>query len=387
MDIYQEIWNADMAGNGIKPVLKEKDGNKEEGYVVVNELREGTNDTKLFTKVVIPQHKLHTYELCTRLFNNYCLSPTQHEINTLEEDTEVHELVASIIDTKPMRIVQKWISDRTGQFLSDYAFYNLLMKIWFTQYTQSSGKDLSAFEHVIVGEQKRGKVSGYHFWYKYYLDDSNELLDKDTIDYKGLAGSNINQNILVPEVSTLSYSWDAYDYDNHAYRPLFKKIGGFFNGCSIEGLMALGTVRFMNGAPKEAVINGSLYEMKLYRSSNAQYMRTFYPVFKKMLNVTDIPAEDPTPIVVVHDEPLRSNIRSVKIIAALVNPPNGDEGKEVVTLFNPTPTPVNIKDWRIVDRNTNFMKIIEERSIEPGDSISILLKSGKNGEIDHPRPE
>ena len=46
---------------------------------------------------------------------------------------------------------------------------------------------------------------------------------------------------------TISWRWHAPDYQANAFRPLSKKIGGFFVGCSVEGLMALGTVRAHKG--------------------------------------------------------------------------------------------------------------------------------------------
>jgi hypothetical protein len=55
----------------------------------------------------------------------------------------------------------------------------------------------------------------------------------------------------------------------------------FFVGCSIEGLLALGAVRAHLGAraPKEAVINGARYSLKVNPSPNNHHIRTLYPVF------------------------------------------------------------------------------------------------------------
>lgn len=377
MDIYQEIWNADMRGNGVKPVLKEEDGNHQDGFVVVNELENGTDETKLFLKVVIPEHKKGTYELCKKLFNNYTLSPNMPEINTPEEGQEINDFILAIIGTEPMKVVRRWLEEQTNETYNDLRFFKLIYDMWFTQFTQGSGKDLSAFEHIIVGEQKGGNVSGYHFWYKYYLDDSNSLLDKDTIKYKGLKGKNQPQNKIVPEVSTISYSWDAFDYQTEVYRPLFKKIGGFFNGCSPEGLMALGTVRcaLQGRAPKEAVINNARYNMKLYRSSDRKNLRTFYPEFIKIVGDID-GGENHEPVTVVVTTP-ESHVESVtnhsvKIIAALVNPIGHDEDKETVTLFNVSPNSVNIRGWKLVDKNNNKFTIVDQ-SIESGTALQIVL--------------
>jgi hypothetical protein len=81
----------------------------------------------------------------------------------------------------------------------------------------------------------------------------------------------------VPEVVTLSYRWDAFDRESGARRPLVQAIGGFWVGCSLEGLMALGTVRFFEHGRVEAVINGARYQIDLYRSEDGQSLRTTSP--------------------------------------------------------------------------------------------------------------
>ena len=56
-------------------------------------------------------------------------------------------------------------------------------------------KDLSGFEHTFVGEQKETKATGYHFWFKYLIDDS---IDNDTgydnISFGGLFDKGNNPN-------------------------------------------------------------------------------------------------------------------------------------------------------------------------------------------------
>lgn len=54
-------------------------------------------------------------------------------------------------------------------------------EIWFTPYSRSKGKiGSSGFEHVFLGELKRGEVSGLHNWL-FFLKEEQE---KD-INYKG----------------------------------------------------------------------------------------------------------------------------------------------------------------------------------------------------------
>jgi poly(U)-specific endoribonuclease len=51
---------------------------------------------------------------------------------------------------------------------------------------------LSGFEHVVVGEQESPKTQGYHFWYKYFLDDGfARQVDSPAIEFPGLADDRI----------------------------------------------------------------------------------------------------------------------------------------------------------------------------------------------------
>jgi len=276
MDIYQQIWDADQSGNGVKPILAGAGEAPSSGFVrVVNTEDDGqaTAGLKVLSEVVIPPRKQTTYNLVRALFDNYMLDEREAEIETPEERAEVHELLEAIVDTAPMQLARAYISDETGTPVSRDRWYATLTEQWFRRFSQSGDRDLSGFEHVFVGEQEGPKVQGYHFWYKYYLDDGlasqidrNRLpgFRDDRIVY--LRGQYKDGQEQFPESVTISYRWDAPDYEAGAIRPLTKPIGGFFVGCSVEGLMAMGAVRAHRGAraPKEAVINGARYDMKLF---------------------------------------------------------------------------------------------------------------------------
>jgi hypothetical protein len=297
MDIYQQIWNADQASNGIRAILA--DGIKDEavGYVVVDENGNNNPDHVVFPEVKIPENKLATYLLCEKLLNNYALSQKQPEENIVEEIEEVQFFLNAILNSPPMKVAREYVQQQIRQTITDNRWYQILHDIWFFQYDDGNNQDLSGFEHVIVGEQKGGKVNGYHFWYKYYLDDFIGFLGSDDISYIGTrydgpnreTGTRTTQGKVVPEVVTLAYKWEAYDYQAKKRRPLYKPIGGFWVGCSIEGLMALGTVRCLieARAPKEAIINKAEYALEVRRSPNRRSMRTFYPRFLRLVNPPD----------------------------------------------------------------------------------------------------
>lgn len=288
MDIYQEIWDADMRGNGLKAVIKKEDGNKSEGYIVVRETLESDSEHKIIEKVVIPKRKRKSYELAESLFDNYTLNQREEELNILDESKEIENLLNFVIESEPMKIARKYIEMRANNKYSDIQWYIYLHKIWFEQFDMGMNKDLSGFEHVFVGEQKKMKVKGYHFWFKYYLDDNIGYLGQDDIAFLGLKydESNKHEGTEVPEVVTLKYKWHAYNYVTNERVTLTKSIGGFWVGPSVEGIMALGTIRFTPQAftSKEAIINNVKYKLELHRSLDNKHLRTFFPKFIDLLD-------------------------------------------------------------------------------------------------------
>ena len=59
-------------------------------------------------------------------------------------------------------------------------FKSQLKQYWFLPYSRAKGKlDSSGFEHVFVGEIKDKKVSGFHNWLQFYLEEQDQLLTYD----------------------------------------------------------------------------------------------------------------------------------------------------------------------------------------------------------------
>ncbi len=268
--IWQRIWDADQAECGVPAILADERGDPATGFVRVDEVGEGP-EHRLFAEVQIPAHKRPTYELCKALFDNYRLDQTKAEDTTPAEAREILALLDAVTDSAAMQAAREHVEARSGRTLSRDAWQEALYRIWFRPFDLGRNLDLSGFEHVVVGEQKGPDVSGYHFWYKYYLDDLGVLSGEDDIDWDGTRynghrrpdGRLGQQGRTVPEVVTLSYRWDAFDAEAGVRRPLVQPIGGFWVGCSVEGLMALGTARFFERGRVEATINGARYEIDL----------------------------------------------------------------------------------------------------------------------------
>jgi poly(U)-specific endoribonuclease len=417
MDIYQEIWNADQAGNGLQPILPNQVGDPARGFVRVAASSTSDRDFKVIQEVVIPAAKTRTYNLVRSLFDNYALDEKDPETETPQEREEVHNLLSAVINTPPMQVARRYVEQSTNTVVSAERWYSTLLELWFRRFAQGGDPALSGFEHVFVGEQEGGKVQGYHFWYKYYLDDGlASAIDRtrlpgfkdDRIIY--LRGLYADGQENFPESVTISFRWDAPDYDRGATRPLTKPVGGFFVGCSVECLMAIGAVRahVAARAPKEAVINGARYDLKVFRSANNQNIRTFYPVFLGASSETppnpipqnDIqpniptttPASPSTPVApsTTVEMPLNpATIDSpIRIIAALVNPLGDDQGKERVTLINTQAINISLEGWILLDAmNNRFVLTDQDMSLDAGATTAITLPknsiqlSNRGGEI------
>lgn len=284
-DIYQAIWNADQAYAGVRAVRRDTavtDAMRAHGYVVVDERQDAGPDHRLLSEVEIPDAKAGLYKLVEKLFNNYTLDQTKRENVLPEEDHEVQAFIEVVHRSPPMEVAREYVSRQAGMEVTPETWWSILQRAWFERFDLGGNRDLSGFEHVVVGEQKQSRVQGYHFWYKYFLDEHfrvpGEPHERDLIEFINWEST---PGELSPDVVTLSYRWRAFDYEARAFRTLTKPIGGFWVGPSIVGLMAIGTVRFLADAmaPKVAAINGAMYRLKMFRSPNDRNLRTFYPEF------------------------------------------------------------------------------------------------------------
>lgn len=148
----------------------------------------------------------------------------------------------------------------TGTTLED------LKKNWF-------GSGLG-FEHVVAGELNGKKVSGYHWWYKFYHDER-----AGNTQIRAVSGDVGN-----PKAFTGSFHWDP-DGEDGPLPKGYKSIGGFSIGNSVQAVLALGHIAMevsrkhgsIPGAMRfRANINGAESYWQLYTMNGN--IRSLYPI-------------------------------------------------------------------------------------------------------------
>ena len=387
--IYQDIWNADQMENGI-PALRPNEARDENvGYVIVDERANPVGaDHNVLSMVKIPEHKKTTYRLCEKLFDNYALArKSQEHIDTVEIQEEL-DFITTILDTNTIKVAHTYLEKSLDRTISKEILAAMIKETWFEMGRAGSQKQASGFEHVFVGEQasKSTKIGGYHFWYKYFIDDGGKVFPdhnpNDDVRYHGTKyGGAINpeQGILVPEVVTLSLTWNAPAGDDNSQRgdrTLSKPIGGFFVGCSPECLIALGLVRCRTKTGKLAKINAAEYLMDLHRlDGNPNAIRTFFPRFRKA-DVTaiddDLDNDNNNTDAGTDDNSDSQPTGTFQILAAMVNPENPEGGREFVQIINISDSKGTLKNWKLVAPNgvTFHLADIE---IEPGDIFKFQI--------------
>jgi len=233
----QHLW--DLDANRLSPnddyVLNVQSGKKP------YQKHDGANDP-LFTSVDSSVFRRPTYKTFYALLDNYVAQTGTEENVTDAERQEVWDFLSAIMQTAPMQFCHKYCCANNPDVPSDTkGFLKLLHKIWFDMYRRSGTTDSSGFEHVFVGEVKDDKVSGFHNWIAFYLEEK-----KGDIDYRGYIkprGYNEAETNSDDHILTLQFAWKGVE----------KMVGTSFIGVSPEFEMALYTTCFLVGQENNKV--------------------------------------------------------------------------------------------------------------------------------------
>lgn len=366
-NIYQQIYDADISSaSGLPAVVAGEPTSDSVGYVLVTEAEQVSSVQDVISEVHIPASKQRSYQLAEALFDNYDLNSAIPDDITTEEAAEVDELLHYVVGSEPMVLARKYIESGSGRVMTDESWFARVKDTWFRPFRVGSSPTRSGFEHVFLGEAKQGKVGGLHWWYFYV----NKMKD---IDYKGAVYSNIDHGLEIPELATFTFTW------NVGGQQLYKKIGGFFVGVSVEGLMAMGMVRAADDAPAPnvVVVQGAEIELKLFKSDDRRSINTFYPVFLRAVSAvsasadngtvtTALPAPRPVPVA---NETAQNAIR---LIGVMANPAGKDSGKESVTMMNVSVDRALLQGWSVVGPNGSALNF-GDVWLEAGEARTFLV--------------
>ncbi|VDN18211.1 unnamed protein product [Gongylonema pulchrum] len=148
-------------------------------------------------------------------------------------------------------------------------FRHWIKQLWFAQYSRARGiPDTSGFEHIFMGEFKKGEVSGMHSWLRYYLLERNA---SQQLHYLGFSARRANV------MATVKFTW----------KNNLKPSGSFFIGSSPEFEMAVDTLCFLTSRPRgpcKFELEQCPFSMTSYDLIQKEklYIGTIYPTAGKM---------------------------------------------------------------------------------------------------------
>ncbi|XP_069484594.1 poly(U)-specific endoribonuclease-like [Ambystoma mexicanum] len=210
-----------------------------------------------------------TFAAFVSLLDNYEMSTGVVEVVTPEEITENNRFLDVILETEVMKITHQYLLQKNLAKPSLPDFKKQLYTIWFQLYSRdgSRGSDSCGFEHVFIGESKRGKeIMGLHNWVQFYLQEK-----RNNIDYKGyVARQYKSRPDEDDQVLNLQFSW----------KEMVKPVGSSFIGVSPEFEFAIFTIIFLLSQDKvtKEVVRIEEYELQIIVYRQGRFIGTAYPI-------------------------------------------------------------------------------------------------------------
>ncbi|XP_033619784.1 poly(U)-specific endoribonuclease [Fukomys damarensis] len=182
----------------------------------------------LFTYVNEKLFSKPTYVAFINLLNNYQRATGHGEHFTAQQLAEQDVFLREIMKTAVMKELYGFLHHQ-NRYSSEQEFIDDLKNMWFGLYSRGNEEgDSSGFEHVFSGEVKKGKVTGFHNWIRFYLQEKEGLVDYYSHVYDGPWES-------YPDVLGMQFNWDGY----------YKEVGSAFIGSSPEFEFALYSLCFI----------------------------------------------------------------------------------------------------------------------------------------------
>ncbi|XP_065128676.1 uridylate-specific endoribonuclease A [Paramisgurnus dabryanus] len=207
------------------------------------------NEDTLFSKP--------TYSALLKLLDNYKrVTGEVEDVPSQETEEQDAFLEETMLNTALGQELYNFLYSK-GAYSSESEFIQDLKMMWFGLYSRSNGQlDSSAFEHIFVGEIKSGKVSGFHNWLQFYMNEKQGLLEYYSHNFNGPWTT-------YPDVLGMQFKWDGY----------FKEVGSAFIGSSPEFDLAMYTLCYITRPGKKCYLSlgGQTQSIQTYTWDKSTY--------------------------------------------------------------------------------------------------------------------
>ncbi|KAM9030005.1 poly(U)-specific endoribonuclease-B-like [Ara ararauna] len=263
--LFNEMWDMDvnrlMPGKDYTIDLQGKASAAQQGDGAARRLFHNVNEDRL--------KSIKTFATFISLLDNYETSTGVAEVVTPEETAENNRFLDAILATKVMKLAHEYLLKKNLAKPNLADFKHQLYDIWFQLYTRKGedSPDSCGFEHVFVGETRRGKqILGLHNWVQFYLQEK-----RNQIDYKGyVTRKNKTRPDKDDQVLSIQFSW----------KGSVKPIGSTFIGVSPEFEFALYTIIFLlsEGKVTRETVKIEEYKLQIVVCRHGHHIGTAYPV-------------------------------------------------------------------------------------------------------------
>ncbi|KAM3621619.1 uncharacterized protein V6R79_013694 [Siganus canaliculatus] len=198
-----------------------------------------------------------TYAALLNVLDNYERVTGQAENFSSQQLAEQDEFLTETISNTELGRELYYFLYSKGVYSSEQAFIQDLKSMWFGLYSRNNNQlDSSGFEHIFAGEIKGGKVSGFHNWIQFYLQEKRGLLNYYSYSFEGDWTS-------YPDVMGMQFMWDGY----------YKQVGSAIIGCSPEFDFALYSLCYITRPGKRCYLSlgGKELSIQTYTWDNSSY--------------------------------------------------------------------------------------------------------------------
>ncbi|KAM9319915.1 uridylate-specific endoribonuclease C-like [Gastrophryne carolinensis] len=219
------------------------------------------NEAKLFARP--------TFARYISLLDNYVKTSGTAESVPTGEVSEQNAFIDEVFKTSIFSILSNFLISK-GYYTSATSFKEDLKLMWFGLYTRTKGPlDSSGFEHIFLGEIHGGKVSGFHSWVQFYLQEKS-----GQINYLSYSANGPWTGY--PDVLGVQFKWSTY----------LKSIGSMFVGSSPEFDLAMFTLCYVTRPDSVCTVRmgGQTLKIQTYTWANSsygsgkRYVASSYPV-------------------------------------------------------------------------------------------------------------